>query len=437
MTKPVLSDVVDLSLASKGRLKIEWAGRQMPTLAAIKRRFTEERPLKGMTIGCCLHVTAETACLMQVLQVGGARPFLCASNPLSTQDEVAASLVKHFRVAVFAKRGEDEQTYYRYVTMVLSQKPQMTMDDGGDLIAALHKLEIRSASRRTKFKIKNEKGESWNFYGSSEETTTGVIRLRAMEQEGALKVPVMAVNDSKTKYMFDNRYGTGQSTIDGILRATNVLLAGQNFVVAGYGWCGRGIAWKARGMGAKVIVCEVDPVKALEATMDGFQVMRMNRAVREGDIFVTATGSKSVININHLIRIKDGAIVANAGHFNVEVDFKGLERICSKKREVRPNVCEYQLKGKKRIYLLAEGRLVNLSSAEGHPAAVMDMSFANQALAAEYFVVNQGKLKNKVYCLPEELDRRVARLKLKGMGINFDKLTREQRKYLSSWKEGT
>lgn len=420
MVKLVDHDIANLSLASKGKLKIEWAGRQMPVLREIKKRFEKEKPLKGVTIGCCLHVTSETANLMQTLQAGGGRLLLCASNPLSTQDEVAASLVKHAKISVFAKRREDNKTYYLHIDQVLAAKPQVTMDDGADLVASLHQLK-----------------NIWKFYGSSEETTTGVIRLRAMEKDGALKVPVMAINDSKTKYLFDNRYGTGQSTIDGILRATNVLLAGKNFVVAGYGWCGRGIALRARGMGAKVIICEVDPVKALEALMDGFQVMRMNQAVKIGDIFVTSTGDKKVITINHLIRMKDGVIVANAGHFNVEIDIKGLERICSKKREIRPHVCEYQLKGKKRIYLLAEGRLVNLGAAEGHPADVMDMSFSNQALAAEYFVKKKGKLENKVYRLPKEIDQEVAELKLKSQGVEIDKLTLEQKKYLTSWKEGT
>lgn len=436
MARLVVNDVANLQLASVGKLKIEWAERQMPVLRELRERFEKEKPLRGITIGCCLHVTSETANLMLLLQAGGARPILCASNPLSTQNAIAASLVKNEGISVFAKRGESNSLYYGHIRKVLSFKPQVTMDDGADLVASLHnKFKIQNS--KCKITIQNSKLERWQFLGSSEETTTGVIRLRAMEKEGALKVPVMAINDSETKYLFDNRYGTGQSTIDGIMRSTNVLLAGKNFVVAGYGWCGRGIALRARGMGAKVIICEVNPVKALEALMDGFQVMRMSQAVKIGDIFVSSTGDKKVITINHLIRMKDGAIVANAGHFNVEVDIKGLERICSKRREMRPNVCEYQLKGKKRIYLLAEGRLVNLGAAEGHPADVMDMSFSNQALAAEYFVKNKGKLENRVYRLPAEIDQQVAGLKLKAMGVEIDKLTREQKRYLTSWKEGT
>lgn len=413
-------DVADLSLAPKGKLKIEWADRNMSVLRFIKQRFRREKPLRGITIGACLHVTSETANLMLTLQTGGAKLSLCASNPLSTQDEVAASLVKDFGISVFAKRGEDNKTYYQHIESVLASQPQITMDDGADLVASLHKLK-----------------NIWEFYGSSEETTTGVIRLRAMERDNALKVPVMAINDSQTKYLFDNRYGTGQSTIDGILRATNILLAGKNFVVCGYGWCGRGITMRARGMGANVIVCEIDPVRALEALMDGFRVMRLIEAAKIGDIFITSTGDKNVIDKEHLMKMKNGAILANAGHFNVEINIEVLEKLSVKKRRVRPMMDEYQLKDGRRLYLLGEGRLVNLTAAEGHPAEVMDMSFSNQALAAEYFVKNKGKLKNKVYSLPQKLDREVARLKLKALGVKIDRLTKEQKQYLTSWQEGT
>lgn len=413
-------DVADLSLAPKGKLKIEWADRNMSVLRFIKQRFRREKPLRGITIGACLHVTSETANLMLTLQAGGAKLSLCASNPLSTQDEVAASLVKDFGISVFAKRGEDNKTYYQHIESVLASQPQITMDDGADLVASLHKLK-----------------NIWEFYGSSEETTTGVIRLRAMERDNALKVPVMAINDSQTKYLFDNRYGTGQSTIDGILRATNILLAGKNFVVCGYGWCGRGITMRARGMGANVIVCEIDPVRALEALMDGFRVMRLIEAAKIGDIFITSTGDKNVIDKEHLMKMKNGAILANAGHFNVEINIEVLEKLSVKKRRVRPMMDEYQLKDGRRLYLLGEGRLVNLTAAEGHPAEVMDMSFSNQALAAEYFVKNKRKLKNKVYSLPQKLDREVARLKLKALGVKIDRLTKEQKQYLTSWQEGT
>jgi adenosylhomocysteinase len=427
-------DIKDLSLASKGKLKIEWAGQHMEVLNLMKQRFAKEKPLTGLTVGACLHVTAETANLMLALKAGGAKLGLCASNPLSTQDEVAASLVKDFKIPVFAIREEDKKTYYQHLKQVLDFKPQITLDDGGDLVALLHKLKIKNA--KCKITVQNSKLREWEFYGSCEETTTGVIRLRSMENDRALKVPVMAVNDSQTKHFFDNRYGTGQSTIDGILRATNILLAGKNFVVIGFGWCSRGIALRARGMGAKVIICEVDPVKALEAVMDGYQVMSMKQAVKIGGIFVTATGDKNVININHIKQMKNGAILANSGHFNVEIDVSGLEEAAIKKKEIRDNLVEYQLNNKK-VYLLAEGRLVNLAAAEGHPAEVMDMSFANQALAVEYLLKNKGKLKNKVYVLPEKLDQKVASLKLKAMGIKIDQLTKEQKNYLSSWCEGT
>jgi adenosylhomocysteinase len=414
-------DIKDLSFASQGKLKIEWAGNHMPVLQLIKERFGKEKPLRGITISACLHVTAETANLMLALKTGGAELALCASNPLSTQDEVAASLVKDFKIPVFAVREEDKRTYYQHLNQVLDFFPQITLDDGGDLINLLH------TKRNSQLK---------KIIGSCEETTTGVIRLRSMEKDGVLKVPVMAVNDSQTKRFFDNRYGTGQSTIDGILRATNILLAGKNFVVAGYGWCGRGIALRARGMGAKVIICEVNPVKALEAVMDGFQVMSLSRAARAGDIFVTATGDKRVINTKYIKSMKEGVILVNSGHFNVEVDVEGLEKISKKKKKIRENLVEYQLKNKK-VYLLAEGRLVNLAAAEGHPAEVMDMSFANQALAVEFLVKNKRRLKPQVYVLPEKLDKMVASLKLKGMGIKIDQLTQEQKDYLSSWQEGT
>jgi adenosylhomocysteinase len=412
-------DIKDLKLAGEGKLKIEWAQRQMPVLELIKKRFEKEKTLKGITLGACLHVTSETANLMNALKAGGAQVVLCASNPLSTQDSVAASLVKDFNIPVFSIHGEDNKTYYKHLKAVLDYKPNITMDDGGDLINLLHKSKI-----------------SEDFVGSSEETTTGVIRLKAMEKDKALRVPVIAVNDSDTKHLFDNRYGTGQSTIDGIIRATNVLLAGKIFVVVGYGWCSRGIASRAKGMGADVIVTEVNPVRALEAAMDGFRVMTIAKAIKIGDIFVTATGDKEVINLANIKLLKDGAILANSGHFNCEIDVAGLEKAAKSKRTIRNSLTEYQLANKK-IYLLGEGRLVNLAAAEGHPASVMDMSFADQALAAEFLVKNKGKLENKVYVLPKKLDQLVASLKLKSMGIEIDKLTREQEKYLSSWKEGT
>ena len=415
-------DVKDLSLSSQGKLKIEWAGQQMAVLRLIELRFKKEKSLKNLIIGACLHVTSETANLMLALKAGGAKPYLCASNPLSTQDDVAASLVKDFQIPVFAKKGENNNTYYQHLRAVLDVYPQITMDDGADLVSELHK---------------NRQDQIKNIFGSSEETTTGVIRLRAMAKDNALKLPVIAVNDSQTKYLFDNRYGTGQSTIDGILRATNILLAGRSFVVIGYGWCGRGIAMRAKGMGANVIICEVNSIRALEALMDGFRVMKLSQAVKIGDIFVTSTGDKKVIDKRHLEKMKSGAILANAGHFNVEINLKALERMTRKKRRMRPFLDEYYLKDGRRIYVLGEGRLVNLAAAEGHPASVMDMSFANQALAAEFFVKNKGRLKNKVYSLPKRLDQQVARLKLQAMGVKIDRLTREQKKYLSSWREGT
>lgn len=414
-------DIRDIKLAPQGKLKIEWAGQQMPVLQLIKQRFLKEKPLKGIRLGACLHVTSETANLMLTLKAGGAQLALCASNPLSTQDGVAASLAKDFGIATFAIKGEDEKTYYRHLAHVLATKPQITMDDGADLISLLHQKKPQQIK---------------GMLGSSEETTTGVIRLRAMAKDGALKLPVIAVNDSDTKHLFDNHYGTGQSTIDGILRSTNILLAGKAFVVVGYGNCGKGVARRASGMGSNVIIVETDPVRALAAGMDGFKVMTMPEAAKVGDIFVTVTGDKHVIDLKHIRVMKSGAILANSGHFDCEINVAGLEKLSLKPRSIRPFLDEYRL-GKKKLYLLGEGRLVNLAAAEGHPAEVMDLSFANQALAAEYLVKNKGKLVNKVYVLPKKLDQMVARLKLKALGWGLEKLTREQRKYLNSWKEGT
>lgn len=415
-------DVKDLSLAPEGKLKIEWAAQQMPVLRIIRDRFEKEKPLKGFTIGACLHITSETANLLLTLESGGAKVVACASNPLSTQDSVAASLVKNYNIPTYAIKGEDSKTYYKHLNSVLDNNPQITMDDGADLVSLLH----------TK-----RKNQIRDVIGSSEETTTGVIRLKAMEKDGALKLPVIAVNDSDTKHLFDNRYGTGQSTIDGILRATNILLAGKTFVVAGYGWCSRGIAMRAKGMGANVIVTEVNPVRALEAAMDGYRVMKIKDAAKIGDIFVSATGDKHVISLDIMNLMKDGAIVGNSGHFDVEVDMAGLEKVAKQKRRLRNSLDEYTLKTGKKIYVLGEGRLVNLVAAEGHPAEVMDMSFANQAMSAEYLVKNKGKLLLKVYVLPKEIDDKIAMLKLDSMGISIDKLTKEQSKYLSSWQEGT
>jgi adenosylhomocysteinase len=412
--------VKDSSLAEQGNLLIEWAVTHMPVLAQIKQRFEKEKPLKGATIGACLHVTKETAVLVQTLKAGGAKIALCGSNPLSTQDEVAAALAKT-GINVYAWRGETREEYYWCVNKVIDHKPIITLDDGADLVGTLH-------SKRTDI-LKAVKG-------GTEETTTGVVRLKAMEKAKALKYPIVAVNDAYTKHLFDNRYGTGQSTIDGILRATNVLLAGKNFVVCGYGWGGRGLASRARGMGAHVVVTEVNPVRALEAVMDGFQVMSLNEAAIIGDIFVTVTGDTSVIRKEHMTRMKDGAIIANSGHFNVEINIPDLDSLAASKRTLRPNLEEYKLRNGKKIYLLAEGRLVNLASAEGHPSEVMDMSFANQALCVEYLVKTK-KLESKVYDVPKEIDDKVARLKLKSMGIKIDTLTHEQEKYIASWEEGT
>lgn len=414
-------DIKDIKLAPQGKLKIDWAARQMPVLQLIKERFAKEKPLKNIRLGACLHVTSETANLMLALQAGGADLALCASNPLSTQDGVAASLVKNFGIPTFAVKGEDNRTYYRHLNSVLKAKPQITMDDGADLISLLH--------QKYSHQIKS-------VYGSSEETTTGVIRLRAMAADKALKVPVIAVNDSDTKHLFDNHYGTGQSTIDGILRATNILLAGKTFIVIGYGNCGKGVALRARGMGSNVAVVEVDPVRALAAGMDGFRVLTMTEASRIGDIFVTVTGDKNVIDLKHLRLMKDGAILANSGHFDCEINLAALKKLSPRPKTIRPFLEEYQL-GKKKLYVLGEGRLVNLAAAEGHPAEVMDLSFADQALAAEFLVKNQGKLTPQVYTLPKKLDAKVARLKLKAMNWGLEKLTREQVKYLTSWQEGT
>jgi adenosylhomocysteinase len=415
-------DVKDTHLAEGGRRRIEWADREMPVLRMIRERFAKEKPLKGVRVSACLHVTTETANLMKTLQAGGADIVLTASNPLSTQDDVAASLVTHEEIPVFAIKGEDNATYYKHINAALDHKPQMTMDDGADLVSTMQKERRELIS---------------GMVGGTEETTTGVVRLRAMAMDGALTFPIIAVNDAMTKHLFDNRYGTGQSTIDGIVRATNILLAGRNFVVAGYGWCGRGLAMRARGMGANVIVTEVDPLPALEAVMDGFRVMPMAEAARIGDIFVTVTGDLNVIDRRHLEVMKDGAIVANSGHFNVEINIPAMEEMATSKRLVRPFVEQYEFKDGRQIFLLGEGRLINLVAAEGHPASVMDMSFANQALSAEYIIKNGARLEKKVYSVPDEIDREIARLKLQSMGIQVDTLTAEQVKYLHSWEEGT
>ena len=415
-------DIANIALAEKGKLRIEWAENQMPVLGLIKKRFEKEKPLKGAVIGACLHVTSETANLVRTLKAGGAECVLCASNPLSTQDDVAASLVEHSKIEVYAVKGEDSEKYYDHIDRVLSSRPNITMDDGGDLVSTLH-------SKRKEL-IKD-------VIAGTEETTTGVIRFRSMEKQNALKIPIIAVNDADTKHLFDNRYGTGQSSIDGILRATNILLAGKNFVVCGYGWCGRGVALRAKGMGANVIVVEVNPLRALEAVMDGYRVMSIADASRIGDIFITATGNKNVIRGEHFAVMKDGAVVANTGHFNVELNLKDLEGLTKSKRKLRECVEEYKLKNDNRIYLLAEGRLINLAAAEGHPASVMDMSFANQALCAEYIKKEGEKLTAKVYPVPKEIDEKIALLKLQSMNIKIDRLTEEQEEYLRSWKIGT
>jgi adenosylhomocysteinase len=415
-------DIKDLNLAKKGALRIEWAAKEMPVLKSIQERFKREKPLKGFRLSACLHVTTETAILMETLKTGGAELTLCASNPLSTQDDVAASLVRFSKIPVFAVRGEDRRTYYRHIMSALSLKPNLSMDDGADLVSTLHK---------------EKKGLLEGVIGGTEETTTGVIRLRAMAEKGFLRYPIVAVNDAYTKYLFDNRYGTGQSTIDGILRATNRLISGSNFVVSGYGWCGKGIAMRAKGMGAKVIITETNPLRALEATMDGFEVMTIGEASKKGDIFVTSTGDINVISKDCFTMMKDGAIICNAGHFNVEIAIEDLEKMSKNRRVIRDSVEEFTLRNNRKIYLLAEGRLINLSAAEGHPSGVMDMSFANQALCAEYITKNYRKLEKKVYSVPEAIDKEIARLKLKAMGIRIDSLTKEQDKYLHSWEMGT
>ncbi|MDR1870321.1 MAG: adenosylhomocysteinase [Deltaproteobacteria bacterium] len=416
-------DIKDLALAAKGNDRIEWAAQSMPVLKLISQRFAEEKPLKGLRLGLCLHVTTETASLCRALKAGGAEVFLCASNPLSTQDDVAAALVKTDKIPVFAIKGEDNTVYYQHISSVLNAKPQITMDDGADLLSTLHTKRPELLAQ---------------VIGGTEETTTGVIRLKAMAQDQALKYPVIAVNDALTKHMFDNRYGTGQSTLDGMIRATNRLIAGSAFVVAGYGWCGRGVAKRAAGMGARVIVTEVDPLKALEALMDGFEILPMAQAAKIGDFFVTLTGDINVIRPEHFKLMKSGAVVANSGHFNVELDLPGLAAISSHRRFIREFVEEYTLQESgTRIYVLGEGRLINLAAAEGHPSSVMDMSFANQALAAEYVVQNKGKLPLSVFPVPEAIDQEIARLKLKAMGYKIDKLTKEQVKYLGSWDAGT
>jgi adenosylhomocysteinase len=414
--------VKDLALAPAGVTRIEWADRQMPVLATIRERFEKVRPLDGYRVSACLHVTTETANLARTLQAGGADVLLCASNPLSTQDDVAAALVSEYGVPVFAIKGEDDDTYYSHITAAVDHHPQLTMDDGADVIGVLH------SQRREQLD---------EIVGGTEETTTGVIRLRALEREGGLGFPVVAVNEAKTKHLFDNRYGTGQSTIDGIIRATNVLLAGRRFVVCGYGWVGRGVAMRARGMGAQVIVTEVEPLHALEALMDGFEVLTTEKAAEVGDIFCTATGDKHVLSAKHFERMKDGAILANTGHFNVEIEIAALREMAVETRIARPFVEEFRLEDGRRLYLVADGRLVNLGAAEGHPAAVMDMSFANQALSAEFIVNHAAELERRVYVVPEDIDREIARLKLETMGVEIDELTEEQARYLASWDEGT
>jgi adenosylhomocysteinase len=415
-------DVKDVRLAKAGQARIEWAANTMPVLAQIRERFRKHRPLRGQRLSACLHVTTETANLAIALKEGGAEVALCASNPLSTQDDTAAALVKTYGIPTFAIKGEDNKTYYRHLQQALAHKPTMTMDDGADLVTTVLK------GRRDLLK---------GIVGGTEETTTGVIRLKAMEKDGVLGYPIVAVNDADTKHLFDNRYGTGQSTLDGILRATNMLLAGSRFVVAGYGWVGRGVALRARGAGARVIVTEVDPTRALEAVMDGFDVMPMAEAAKVGQVFVTVTGNKGIIRREHFRAMPDGAIVCNSGHFNVELDIPGLRSLARRKKALKPFVDEYTLRSGRRVFLLGDGRLINLASAEGHPASVMDMSFANQALSAEFLAKKGRKLEKKVYRVPLEIDREIARLKLRGMGIAIDRLTSEQKHYLASWQEGT
>src|SRR5271170_3137272 len=421
-TTRVAGDIANIALADMGKKRIDWANQSMKVLQIIRKDFIKSQPLKGMRVSACLHVTAETANLAITMRDGGAEVVLCASNPLSTQDDVAACLVRDYNIPVFAIKGEDNDTYYSHIMSALDHKPHITMDDGADLVSVA---------------LTKRKDVMENVIAGTEETTTGVIRLRAMAKAGELKYPIIAVNDALTKHMFDNRYGTGQSTIDGVIRCTNVLLAGSKFVIAGYGWCGRGLALRARGMGAEVIVTEIDPTKALEAVMDGYRVMTMIEAAKQGDVFVTVTGNKNVIRQEHFEVMKNGAIIANSGHFNVEIDIPALERVASSKRATREFVDEYALRDGRKIYLLGEGRLINLAAAEGHPASVMDMSFANQALSAEYMIRNHASPEKKVYAVPQELDKRVARLKLESMSIGIDRLSSEQEEYLGSWSEGT
>ena len=418
----VNGDVKDLALAEQGKRRIEWANQHMPVLQLIRKRFIKEQPLKGIRVSACLHVTSETANLAITLRDGGADVVLCGSNPLSTQDDVAASLIRDYNIPTYAIKGEDNATYYAHIAAAIDHKPQITMDDGADLVTQL---------------LTKHPDLAKGVIGGTEETTTGVIRLRAMAKDGTLKYPVIAVNDALTKHFFDNRYGTGQSTLDGIIRATNLLLAGLKVVVAGYGWCGRGISMRAKGLGADVIVTEINPTKAIEAVMDGFRVMPMNEAAKIGDVFVTVTGNKSVLSHEHFEKMKDGAVISNSGHFNVEIDIPALEKLSGSRKIARPFVEEFSMKDGRKLYLLGEGRLINLAAAEGHPASVMDMSFANQALSSEYMVKHSKELKNQVYSVPEHLDQQIAKLKLESMGVLIDKLTPEQEHYLASWNEGT
>ncbi len=441
----VRSDVRDLALAPRGKTRIEWADESMPVLRQIRERFAREKPLRGVRLSACLHVTSETANLARALTAGGADLVLCASNPLSTQDDVAASLVADFGVATYAIKGEDHASYYDHIRAALAHMPNMTMDDGADLVSSLLFLALDRDSEVDPVVRKWAQGLSADqrkamfdgIIGGTEETTTGVIRLKAMEKAGVLKFPVVAVNEAKTKHFFDNRYGTGQSTMDGIIRATNLLIAGLNVVVAGYGWCGRGVASRARGLGAQVIVTELDPTKAIEAALDGFRVMTMAEAAPVGDIFVTVTGNKGVLRDEHFQAMKHGAVICNSGHFNVEIDIPALEKLSRERRPIRDSVEEFRLHDGRKIHLLADGRLINLAAAEGHPASVMDMSFANQALAAEFMVKNHASLEKRVYAVPEDIDREIARLKLASMGVTIDTATPEQVKYMGSWEEGT
>ncbi|MFP4036550.1 MAG: adenosylhomocysteinase [Desulfobacteraceae bacterium] len=438
-------DIKDINLADQGRLRIEWAGMSAPVLAMIKERFSKERPLDGIRLSACLHITTETALLLRTLKAGGAQVTACASNPLSTQDDVAAALVADDEIPVFAVKGEDHDTYYQHILAALRHKPHMTMDDGADLVSSLHFIALgklddlaSDVASWARGLSDAERGELVaGVKGGTEETTTGVIRLRSMEKDGVLQFPIISVNDADTKHLFDNRYGTGQSTVDGILRATNRLLAGSTFVVSGYGWCGRGVAMRAKGHGAHVVICEVDPLRALEAVMDGYRVMPIAEAAPQGDFFCTLTGDINVIRKEHFLAMKDGAIVCNSGHFDVELDLPGLSDISTARREIRPFVEEFKLTNERRVYILGEGRLINLAAAEGHPSSVMDMSFANQALSAEYMAANHQSMEKRVYPVPGRIDKEIARLKLESMGVHIDRLTPEQEKYLSSWEMGT